>query len=93
MQCILLYLKLGLLDRQSVKTSLLPRIRNVCDRTSLLSVRVNSLICVGKLLDHMEKWQVIDDVLPWLPQVVYYNMQLSLLYYALSTRPDTAGAF
>lgn len=59
----------GLLDRQSVKTSLLPRIRNVCDRTSLLSVRVNSLICVGKLLDHMEKWQVIDDVLPWLPQV------------------------
>ena len=37
--------------------------------TTLLSVRVNSLICVGKLLDYMDKWQVIDDVLPWMSSV------------------------
>merc|ERR1719318_1358933 len=59
----------GLLDRQSLKSALLPKIRLVCTSTTLLSVRVNSLICIGKLLDHMDKWQVIDDVLPWLPQI------------------------
>ena len=59
----------GMLDRQSLKSSLLPKIRTVCMTTSLLSVRVNSLICVGKLLEHMDKWQVIDDVLSWMPQI------------------------
>ena len=59
----------GLLDKQSLKASLLPKIRNVCMTTTLLSVRVNSLICIGKLLDHMDKWQVIDDVLSWMNQI------------------------
>merc|ERR1719167_1107520 len=59
----------GLLDRQSLKSALLPKIRHVCTSTTLLSVRVNSLICIGKLLEHMDKWQVMDDVLPWLPQI------------------------
>jgi len=59
----------GLLDRQSLKASLLPRIRKLCTTTTLLSVRVNSLICIGKLLEHMDKWQVMDDVLPALPQI------------------------
>ena len=100
---------LGLLDKQSLKTALLPRIRKVitvditlflstelitlyfspifvkmsseavqifivfqkylslfsindlfqlCISTRLLSVRVNSLICVGKLMDFLDKWQV-----------------------------------
>jgi len=59
----------GLLDRQSLKAALLPRIKHLCTTTTLLSVRVNSLICIGKLLEHMDKWQVIDDVLPALPQI------------------------
>jgi len=59
----------GLLDRQSLKSSLLPKIRQVCMTTTLLSVRVNSLICISKLLEHMDKWQVIDDVLSWLSQI------------------------
>jgi len=59
----------GLLDRQSLKSALLPKIRTLCTSTTLLSVRVNSLICIGKLLEHMDKWQVIDDVLPWLPHI------------------------
>ena len=37
--------------------------------TTLLSVRVNSLICVGKLLEYMDKWQVIDDVLSWMSAI------------------------
>jgi len=59
----------GLLDRQNLKAALLPRIKSLCTSTTLLSVRVNSLICIGKLLEHMDKWQVIDDVLPALPQI------------------------
>ena len=59
----------GLLDRQSLKSALLPKIRQVCMTTGLLSVRVNSLICIGKLLEYMDKWQVIDDVLSWMPQI------------------------
>ena len=63
------FLNTGLLDRQSLKSSLLPKVRQVCMTTTLLSVRVNSLICIGKLLEHMDKWQVIDDVLSWMPQI------------------------
>ena len=59
----------GLLDRQSLKSALLPKIRSVCMTTTLLSVRVNSLICVGKLVDYMDKWQVIDDVLSWMSSI------------------------
>ena len=66
---IYIFLSPGLLDRQSLKSSLLPKVRQVCMTTGLLSVRVNSLICIGKLLEYMDKWQVIDDVLSWMPQI------------------------
>ena len=58
-----------MLDRTQLKSALLPKIRQVCMTTTLLSVRVNSLICVGKLLDYMDKWQVIDDVLSWMSAI------------------------
>lgn len=59
----------GLLDRQSLKAALLPRIKHLCTTTTLLSVRVNSLICIGKLLEHMDKWQVGSiDYLPPQPR-------------------------
>jgi len=59
----------GLLDRQSLKTAFIPRIKKVCISTRLLSVRVNSLICLAKLLEYLDKWQVIDEVLPMLSQI------------------------
>lgn len=52
-----------------MKNALLPRIKKVCISTTLLSVRVNSLICLGKLLTHLDKWIVIDDILPMLHQI------------------------
>jgi hypothetical protein len=36
---------------------------------SLLSVRVNALICIGKLLQHLDKWLVMDEILPMLQQI------------------------
>ncbi|GJQ74817.1 hypothetical protein Trydic_g21654 [Trypoxylus dichotomus] len=59
----------GLLDHASVKNSLLPRIKKLCLSTSSLSVRVNCLLCVGRLLEHLDKWIVLDEVLPFLPQI------------------------
>lgn len=32
-------------------------------------MRVNCLVCVGKLLEHLDKWLVMDEVLPFLPQI------------------------
>ncbi|VEN63696.1 unnamed protein product [Callosobruchus maculatus] len=59
----------GLLDHSNVKNSLLPRIKRLCLSTSTLSVRVNCLLCVGRLLEHLDKWLVLDEVLPFLPQI------------------------
>ncbi|KAF5295088.1 hypothetical protein FQA39_LY13239 [Lamprigera yunnana] len=59
----------GLLDHSNVKNSLLPRIKKLCLSTSTLSVRVNCLLCIGKLLESLDKWLVIDEVLPFLPQI------------------------
>ena len=66
-QCFLQIL--GLLDYQATKSLLLPRIKRVCVETNLLSVRVNGLVCIGKLLTHMDKWLVLDEILPMLQQV------------------------
>ena len=32
-------------------------------------VRINCLLCLGKLLEYMDKWTVLDDILPLLPQI------------------------
>lgn len=58
-----------LIDYSSIKNSLLPRIKKVVLNTKLLSVRVNCLICLGKILEYLDKWLVIDEVLPVLSQI------------------------
>ena len=58
-----------MLDYQAMKNALLPRIKKLCINTNLLSVRVNALICIGKLLQHLDKWLVLDEILPMLQQV------------------------
>ncbi|RNA06295.1 SCY1 2 [Brachionus plicatilis] len=58
-----------LLDSNSIKHQIIPRIRKLCLESSTLSVRVNSLICIGKILEHLEKWVVLDDVLPILEKI------------------------
>ncbi|PNF41915.1 hypothetical protein B7P43_G15550 [Cryptotermes secundus] len=59
----------GLIDYPAMKNALLPRIKRLCIATSYISVRVNCLVCVGKLLEHLDKWLVLDEVLPFLPQI------------------------
>ena len=37
--------------------------------TRPLQVRVNCLVCIGKLMEYMDKWFVLDDVLPILQEI------------------------
>lgn len=59
----------NLLDHTNMKNSVLPRIKRLCLSTSTLSVRVNCLLCIGQLLNSLDKWLVVDEVLPFLPQI------------------------
>lgn len=59
----------NLIDYPSMKNSLIPRIKSACLKTSSLAVRVNSLVCLGKILEYMDKWFVIDEILPFLQQI------------------------
>lgn len=60
----------SLIDYPAMKNALMPRIKKLCLLPSgQLSVRVNCLICIGKLLDNVDKWLVLDDILPMLPAI------------------------
>jgi SCY1-like protein 2 len=59
----------NLLDTQSMKHQVIPRIRKICIESSNLGLRVNSLVCIGKLLENLEKWVVLDDILPILENI------------------------
>lgn len=58
-----------LIDYPAMKNALLPRIKKLCINTPYLSVRVNCLVCIGKLLEHLDKWLVLDEILPFLQQI------------------------
>lgn len=30
---------------------------------------MNSLVCLGKILEYLDKWYVIDEILPFLQQI------------------------
>ncbi|XP_063072861.1 SCY1-like protein 2 [Engraulis encrasicolus] len=59
----------NLIDYPSMKNALIPRVKTACLQTSSLAVRVNSLVCLGKILEYLDKWFVIDEILPFLQQI------------------------
>ncbi|XP_047531256.1 SCY1-like protein 2 [Vanessa atalanta] len=59
----------SLIDYPAMKNALLPRIKKLCISTNYISVRVNCLLCLGKLLEHLDKWLVLDEIIPFLPQI------------------------
>ncbi|KAI8421432.1 hypothetical protein MSG28_009499, partial [Choristoneura fumiferana] len=54
----------SLIDYPAMKNALLPRIKKLCMNTNYISVRVNCLLCLGKLLEHLDKWLVLDEIIP-----------------------------
>ncbi|XP_041365074.1 SCY1-like protein 2 [Gigantopelta aegis] len=58
-----------LVEYSSLKSAIIPRIKKLCQRTSVLTVRVNCLLCLGKMLEQMDKWYVLDEIIPYLGQI------------------------
>ncbi|XP_033731107.1 SCY1-like protein 2 [Pecten maximus] len=58
-----------LIEFSSLKNSIIPRIKKLCLSTGVLAIRTNCLLCLGKLLEYLDKWTVLDDILPLLPQI------------------------
>uniref|UniRef100_A0A8C2XNE7 Protein kinase domain-containing protein n=1 Tax=Cyclopterus lumpus TaxID=8103 RepID=A0A8C2XNE7_CYCLU len=59
----------NLIEYPSMKNSLIPRVKSACLQTSSLAVRVNSLVCLGKILEYLDKWFVLEEILPFLQQI------------------------
>ncbi|XP_001358671.2 SCY1-like protein 2 [Drosophila pseudoobscura] len=58
-----------LIDYNAMKNSVLPRIKKLCLLSSNVSIKVNCLISIGKLLENLDKWLVLDEILPFLQQI------------------------
>ena len=56
-----------------LKNSLIPRIKKIClsgkTGTYSLSVRVNCLLCLSKIIEQVDAWVVRDEILPFLQQI------------------------
>ncbi|KAF4022570.1 hypothetical protein G4228_014706 [Cervus hanglu yarkandensis] len=48
---------------------ILPELGPVFKQQEPIQVRVNSLVCLGKILEYLDKWFVLDDILPFLQQI------------------------
>lgn len=56
-------------DQVTVRTGILPRIRALCTRPATsAALVVNGLVCLGHLLEYMDRWLVMDEVVPLLVQ-------------------------
>ena len=44
-------------------------IRALLNRYPFFQVRVHCLVCLGKILEHLDKYAVQDEILPLLPQI------------------------
>jgi len=60
---------MSILQLPGTKNMLLPRIKKLALGTKLLSVRVNCLVCLGKIIENLDKWLVLDEVLTLVMQM------------------------
>ncbi|VUZ46754.1 unnamed protein product [Hymenolepis diminuta] len=58
-----------LMDFSILKSNILPRLKKVYARVDLVNIRLEILICIAKLLEFLDKWSVMDDVLAFLPEI------------------------
>nr|XP_039251440.1 SCY1-like protein 2 isoform X1 [Styela clava]XP_039251442.1 SCY1-like protein 2 isoform X1 [Styela clava] len=53
-----------LLDMPSMKNSIIPKIKKLIWEGGTVSVRINGLVCTGKLLPMLDKWFIYDQIFP-----------------------------
>ncbi|KAL3098010.1 hypothetical protein niasHT_027555 [Heterodera trifolii] len=56
-------------DREQMRTQLVPKLIRLVLESKDLSIRVQTMVCLAKLLPHMEPWMVTDQLLPALPKI------------------------
>ncbi|VDN94567.1 unnamed protein product [Brugia pahangi] len=60
-----------MIERQSMKTEVLPKLLLlIIDGGGVLTIRVQALLCIGKLLPSLEPWMVTEQIIPALPKVI-----------------------
>lgn len=57
------------IDYAVLKNAIFPRLKKMCLTTQNSSVKVNSLICLGKMLEYFDKWFALDEIIPFLTQI------------------------
>jgi SCY1-like protein 2 len=57
------------IDVLGIKKQLLPKIKKLCLTTNVMSVKVLCLVTIGKILDQLDKWAVLDEVIPFLSEI------------------------
>lgn len=57
------------IDYAVLKNAVFPRLKKMCLTTQNSSIKVNSLLCVGKLLEYFDKWFALDEIIPFLTQI------------------------
>ncbi|XP_066927614.1 SCY1-like protein 2 [Clytia hemisphaerica] len=58
-----------MIDYSSLKNQIIPRLRGLITRTNSLRIRVNALVCVGKLVDQMDKFLLVDEIFPMFQKI------------------------
>ncbi|KAL3317700.1 hypothetical protein Ciccas_003647 [Cichlidogyrus casuarinus] len=71
------------LDFKVMKSHIFPKMRKLCISTNITSVKLAVLICIGKLLQSADKWFVIDDILPFLPDLRSRDPAILMAIYGL----------
>lgn len=57
------------IDYAVLKNGIFPRLKKLCLTTQNSSIKVNSLLCLGKLLEYFDKWFALDEIIPFLTQI------------------------
>uniref|UniRef100_A0A0K0EI18 Protein kinase domain-containing protein n=1 Tax=Strongyloides stercoralis TaxID=6248 RepID=A0A0K0EI18_STRER len=58
-----------LVDRDIMKNQLLPRILKLITDGSVISIKIQALLCLAKLMPNLEHWMVSDQIIPTLSKV------------------------
>uniref|UniRef100_A0A5S6QXH9 Protein kinase domain-containing protein n=1 Tax=Trichuris muris TaxID=70415 RepID=A0A5S6QXH9_TRIMR len=58
-----------LIDRDTMKAKLLPTLIHLASDVTIISVKVNALLCIARMLKSLESWMITEQVVPSLSKI------------------------
>lgn len=58
-----------LISKNTIKTDIIPRVRKLCLNSDSTSMNVCCVQCISKLLDCLDKWIVLDHIVPFIIEI------------------------